>query len=371
MRLNSIVSLWGLLALAGSPAQKAKSCTTSLSTTGSVPPMPALYSCVTTLNGRPYDSVAAKSCLNSILASGYFKDGHLDVASGSSSVTVRFSLAAPPLTVKDLDFEVQEPDKHRMLEWIIRTGQVMKPGELYDVGRDDRTIQILGMFFWDIGKRAGVTRDVNLDYQSGTAKLSYRITLGPDMVPIRALPPFEAECPIRLTTFNRTDVDDNVPINLVDKMTKTHAFECFDPVSASGDQKTLAGSGLFTEARYEIRGGARAKQVYLHMRGRRLKVKEVRIAGYGLLANTSLPPDPALGLQADTIYRRSAANACVEYLQGKYAQPNETVEVYEDDQLAPDNQIVVTFQILAYDQDLIVLNGKDFHVPPMVISGHS
>lgn len=367
------VLLLGLLVVATMHAiPQAKKCSARVDAQGSLPPVPQLYSCVRELTGKDYDAANAKSCLDTILASGYFQNGRIETASGSSNlIVVHFILVAPSLVVRNLDFDVEGSPKEQMLAWIQNTGDILKVGDAYRGDRDGKTREVLGFYFRDIGKSAGISRLANLDYQAGTAGLTYRITVGPDIIPMRALPPYEAECPQRIAMFNLSDVDDYVPINLLEKMTKTHGFDCYSAASISGDSKALQNSKLFNTARYEVQGDTRDRQVYLHIQGKPLKIKEVRIVGYGLLSRQSLAKEGALPLRAGDQYKRSVADASEEYLKSEYVEPNQNLEVTEDDQLTADNELIVTFNVLAYGQDRVTINGKEFRVAPVVINVHS
>jgi len=309
--------------------------------------------------------------LDSILASGYFVNGRIELSPTKSSLFARFILKARPLTVKGVDFEVSSPLKDQMLNWIRKTGEVIKTGDVYQAKQDDRTTELISFFFRSIGKRVGITRRVDLDYRVGSARLSYRITVGPDMVPIRPLPPFESACKQPIKTFSLTDIDDYVPVNLVEKMTKTHAFGCFDARTVARDQRRLQDSNLFQEARYNVGGSTRDRQISMYVRGKPLKVREVRITGYGLFSDRPFGSEAELPMRPGDTYRRSTAYDSLEYLKNKYVRPGVMVEVVENDELANDGQLVVTFQLLGYEEDTVVINGRKFRVAPPVIRGHS
>jgi hypothetical protein len=365
--------LVGLLLVAMMQAKpQAKEITARVDAQGSLPPLPQLYTCVRELTGKAYDEANAKSCLNTILASGYFQNGHIEATSGSSNVViVHFLLTAPSLLVKGLNFDVERSLKGPMLAWIQNTGDIVTVGDVYRENHDIKTREVLGFYFRDIGKSVGITRLANLDYHAGTAGLTYHITVGPDIIPTRALPPYEDECQQPIATFNLSDVDDYVPINLVEKMTKTHGFDCFSATKIADDGRALQDSKLFNTARYEVQGDPDNRQVYLHIQGKPLKIKEIKIVGYGLLSHQSLANESALPLRSGDPYKRSLADATERYLKNKYAGANQNVEITEDDQLTSDNGLIVTFNVLTYEQDRVTINGKEFTVPPVVITVHS
>jgi len=367
-RTYGILSVWLFLIAAMPVKSQVDQCIARVDGQGSLPPLPQLYECVRDLNGKPYDTEQAKSCLDSILASGYVKTGRVDVAKGNSKAIVRFVLVDPPLIVKDLDFDVEGSLKAPMLAWIQATGDILKVGDEYRENHDLKTREVIGFYFRHLGKQVGISRKIELDYHVNSAKVIYRITVGANIPPTRALPPYETACPQRIATFNLTGVDDSVPLNIVEKLTKTHAFGCFSADEVTNDTLKLRNSGLFNDVRYDVRTESSKddKEVDLHLIGKPLKVREVRIVGHGLLSGRSFPEDPTLGIQSNDQYRRSAADAARNYLTQKYAASHQVIDVTEDDELLPNHEVIVTFDVVAYGQDQLTINGAEFYVAPAI-----
>jgi hypothetical protein len=61
------------------------------------------------------------------------------------------------------------------------------------------------------------------------------------------------------------------------------------------------------------------------------------------------------------------ASEC-KYLTDRYARPDQIAEVSEDNELTSDKELVRTFNILAYDLDLVTTNGKKYRVAPVTIA---
>jgi hypothetical protein len=348
-----------------------KECLARIDGQGSLPPLPQLYKCVRDLNGKMYDSAQTQRCLDTILASGYFRSGRVDMTLGPSNVTVDFVLTAPSLVITELDFDVEKPFKEPMLAWILKTGDILKVGDVYRENHDVKTEEVLGFYFRKIGKKAGIRRVAKLDYNSGSVALKYQITVGPDIVPVRALPPYEVECPQRVATFNFSEADDFVPVNLVEKMTKIRAFGCFNPEDLTSDRQTLTHSGLFRDVEYDVRNESDGSTIGLRIKGKPLKIKEIRIAGYGLLSDRLAKSDEDLRMKSGDQYQRSMAEVVKDYLANSYANPGRIIEVTEDDQLTGSGELIVTFNLLAFEQDTVTINGKDYQIAPIVINVHS
>ena len=160
-----------------------------LDESGSAPPLPQLYECASQLGLRPYDAAQAESCLQEILGSGYFAGGRIENEPTERNLIVHFRLVVAPLQLQSVDFEGAGSFRDAMLDRLAKTGDFLRGGDIYQSDVDVRIADDLGVFFRDAGKAAGITRIVNLNYGTKTASLIYRITLGPDRVPERALPP--------------------------------------------------------------------------------------------------------------------------------------------------------------------------------------
>jgi hypothetical protein len=331
---------------------------------GSIPPLPDLYRCVRQMNDKPYDPSAPEPCLASILASGYFEGGHIDKKEGTSSVFLDFVLIAPYVTVQKVNFDVEPSIQKKIRDWLRINGPGLEEGEPYDYHRDQRTDEIIHMALWDAGKVPGVTSNVTLDYRSGKAEATYRVSVGPDMTRWRALPPLEPECRIPILTFNRSGVDDYAPMDIIDKLTVTHAWECFDRATVARDQQALLRSELFTSANIVVTKAHGGKDILLDIKGKPLEVKEVRIAGYGLFAGKEFSIDPDFPLKPGDVYRRSLASDAIDYLQAKFARPGATVEAYESEQVRDTDKLAVTFEVFSYGWATSRVNGKQFSIDP-------
>jgi hypothetical protein len=147
-----------------------------------------------------------------------------------------------------------------------------------------------------------------------------------------------------------------------------HHDVCYANARVSRDHQALQDSKFFNETRYEVRG-ENTKEIYLHIQGKPLNVEQVRIIGYGVLFGQTFAAEAAgPALRPGEPYRRSLANAFAKYLTNRYAGTDRIANVTEDDQLSSDKDLIVTFNVLAYDLDLVRINGKEFHIAPVTIA---
>lgn len=368
-RTGPIKQLWAvLLSCAGITlfvqvlfAAPHERCRASLKGHGSPPPIPGLYSCIYDMDGGTYSAPAAKKCLASILGSGYFNSGQIVKHEGNGTVFLDFVLTAPALRVTKVEYRgIDNPLRSRLADWLAKTNDPLQVGDTYTERRDNRTGQILYMFFWDLGEEVGITIDPTLDYRNGTAEVSYTVTPGPEMTPIRGLPPYRGACPIPISSFSLTDIDDYVPKGIVSRLTKTHPWGCFDAATVVQDEQSLERSGLFRSASLEATNDGEGKEIEWHVRGKELKVADVRIIGYGRFAGRTFEVPPKLPLGPGDTYRRSYAYTDLRIIQRQVQKPNETVLVFQTDQASRGEEVKVTFNVLAYDNDTVTINGHEF-----------
>ena len=81
--------------------------------------------------------------------------------------------------------------------------------------------------------------------------------------------------------------------------------------------------------------------------------------------------ESGLALRVGGIYTKKAVITSLHDLKRRLLEPGKTIEVSEDDQLTSDKQLVVTLQVFTYDEDKVILNGKEFTVPPTVSTGQA
>lgn len=356
-----LASIVAMLPCCASSQPKRENCWPSLKGRGSLPPIPGLYDCLDELGAKPYDPAAAKACLDSILSSGYFKSGHIVKREGNGTVFLDFVLTAPALRITKVEYRgIDETLRGRLADWLGKTGDPFQVGNAYTEKRDNRTGQILYMFFWDLGREVGVTLDPTLDYRKGTAKVSYTVTPGPEMTPMRGLPPYRDACPTPVSSFSMTDIDEYAPVETIERLTKTHPWGCFDAATVAQDDQNLKRSGLFKSATLEATKDGDGREIQWHIRGKKLKVADIQIMGYGRFQGRMFELPAKLPLEPGDIYRRSDAEADLRILQRQLQKPNETALVFQGDRTLQHDEVKVTFNVLSYDDDIVTVNGREF-----------
>lgn len=332
---------------------------TQVKVDGSEPPNISNWNgCVRDLGGKAYDESASKACLNSIVATGYFTGGKVETEPyEEGEIRVEFHLAAPSLRLSRLDIDVPDSERESLAKWLSEDSATLRPGDTYQRDGESATWFGIDNFYRSEGKHVGISETLRLNYQDRTAELLYDILEGPSMAKQGMVPPYGAPCK-EYVTVNLTGVDDYIPIALIDNMTETRAFSCFNPKSIQHDHSALASSGMFKKVQYSIMAPAFDREVQLVAVGKPLTVKEVSIQRYGEATRTPLPSLDKLRVQAGSVYSRSDAWADKNYLKQIYTRPGETTDVFEDEELLPGNLLRVEYSVLVYDAAQFFVDGK-------------
>ncbi|MFZ0334753.1 MAG: hypothetical protein WBD21_08160 [Candidatus Acidiferrales bacterium] len=332
---------------------------TQIKVQGSEPPNISNWNgCVKSLGGKIYNESTAKECLDSILATGYFAGGRIETESYKKGrVRVVFRLDAPSLVLSELKINLPNEEKQRLVRWLSQDKATLGPGDIYT--RDGEVATWFGIdnYYRSLGRHAGISETLHLNYRDKTADLSYEILEGPSMAKEGIVPPYGAPCK-EYVTVNLTGVDDYVPIALIDSLTETRAFSCFDPESVQHDQNALASSGMFKKVQYSVMAPALDREVLLIASGKPLTVKEVSIQRYGEAMGTPLPSPDKLRVRVGSVYSRSDAWADTNYLKQIFAKRGETVNVFEDEEALPRDTLKVKYYVLRYESAQLFVDGK-------------
>jgi hypothetical protein len=172
------------------------------------------------------------------------------------------------------------------------------------------------------------------------------------------LPPYGPECQELVGILNFTGIDDNVPIPLVDRLTKTQPFSCFNQNWLLRDQKQLEKSGLFKTVKYSVTGPPTYRQISVTIVDKPLRVQGVSVHCYGDSDGTARQSVDTFKVRAGSIYSRARAAADANFLKQVYAKPGEVTDVFEDEELLPGSRLHVTYNVLEYETTQFLVDGR-------------
>lgn len=333
---------------------------TQVKVQGSEPPDFSNWNgCVRSLGGKPYNESAANRCLSSILTREYFTGGQIQTEPyGKGEVRVVFVLNAPSLVLSRLDINVSPNEREKLMKWLSMDARTLRLGDVYQRDGEFATWFGIDNFYRFEGQHVGISETLHLNYRERTAELSYEILEGPSSPRQAMLPPYGPPCKEIVGILNLTGADDFVPIPFVLGLTKTQPFSCFKQDSVLYDQKVLENSGLFTKVQYSVSGPPNYKQIDVTILGEPLMVKDVSIQPYGEAIGITPPGSDRLSVRVGSIYLRASAAADMDYLKGIYSKSGETVDVFEDENVLPENGLRVKYSVLAYDTTQFFVDGQ-------------
>jgi hypothetical protein len=316
--------------------------------------------CVRGLDGKPFDLTKAQACIKTILATHYFLDGHLETEPQGSQVLVNFFLTAPSIKLTAIDFGIPKEWQNDLATLSAKNPEFLAKGDSYEPTRANSTLGTLELLLESKGKRSAVIQNLHLDYQRGTAQLTYQVFQGPDGSPRQLPPPYGENCEPHLRSFNETDVDDFVPIALVHKLAEARWSFCTSDAAIREDEERLKRTQIFQALRLTTNGSGEYRDVSLKARGRPLKVTEVVLRPYGLLSAEDLVKIPALPLQANKIYRESDSLRARTDLMRFLSASGRHVLTFEEDEVRGSDTVRVVIHVLAFPADAIYIDGKRF-----------
>jgi outer membrane protein assembly factor BamA len=342
-------------------AQETKAVRVDYEDHGSVPPVRAWYTCGLRLDGlQSYDSREGEKCLKEIMSHGHIKSGRIKVSSLPDEQLVVFVLESPELKLTDVDYGIRKEFRSEFQDYLASTPFIPLVGDTYDMREENPAAQRIENFFGAKGFRVAVTKRVDLNYNSGTASITYRVWEGPEgaIVPL----PQPSGCEIMIGSFSMIDVDDFTPLDLIRESRQSQTFSCYSDRAIQQDEDNLKKTGIFTEIHYSVDGTGDRRSVSVHARAKPLVVSSVLIDGFGLIATQDLEKQfgksPDLPVQTNRIYSQAEARGSVKLLEAQFNSKNVKARIYESDELLPNSTFKVTFHVLAYPPNELYIDGQ-------------
>src|SRR5438309_2049083 len=150
---------------------------------GSIPPIPAWYSCIREMRGQPFDQQKVDGCLHSVLSRPHLTAGRVIVKHHRRFAEVTFFLESPALVLSKVDFGLSV-DRQMEFENLLRLDEfALHSGDTFDTRKETQTAIKLRQFLKSKGVLALVSNELLLDYVHKTASLIYKVWEGPDIAP--------------------------------------------------------------------------------------------------------------------------------------------------------------------------------------------
>lgn len=338
---------------------------TSTEDRGSVPPVNPWLTCISELEHKRYDKTKAQQCLDSILSHPGFEKGTFALSKDHGLLT--FSLKSPTLVVTDLDLDVRPEELARFHELFSANeavnGNALHVGEPYTRRRESQVWFGMDLFLRSEGRRAGVSRTLQLNYSKKTAQVAYRVWDAPSREPEPLDPPFGTPCTVLNANFNCFDVGkDLTPVQYILQQMKTKWLGCFSENDVRDNEELLKKMPFLKESKISVSGSGGSRNICLHFRSNPIPIAKVTVHGYGLLVGLSDVDIPSLAIRAGDTYSSSRTNQQAESLKHAFEKPDQQLKVFVDVGITPKGEATLDFSLLAYPDDLVDVDGKSYDV---------
>jgi outer membrane protein assembly factor BamA len=332
---------------------------TAIKFDGTAPPLHSIYTCIQELRGRPYSQDETQKCVDRIKESNYFESVSATPRPlEANSMRLEFHLKAPALKIVELQYGISQLDKETLQAYLKKNGSTIGMGEVYDSAAQGMALQRMQQFFASEGRHVAISSRVVLDYRARTAQVQFKFFEGPRGPKESRFLVQNSGCKDEIEELNLTDVDDFVPLPLVEAQMKLRAFSCFDHSLAREDEAALQRTGLFRVVRFHVRGAQGARRVLVEIQGKPVTVSRVNVVGYGLIQHGPIENLGELPLKANDAYKGSAALRTLDHLARLYQRHGRRVDVLQDVRQVRGENVEVTFSVLVYDDDELCIDGQ-------------
>ena len=326
---------------------------------GSAPPY-AVFPCIDNLSGRQYSKTGIQDCLKIISTKPYVKRARVRESKRGNpgEILVTFSVQTRDLVVTQLAFEM-DTGEAELREWLSRNAATLLEGQPYSTAAEAVTWEGIRQFYRTRGILVIATPTVNLDYETGTARVKFAITRGPQIPVEGAFPPYGKSCDDIIWGVDESEIDTHVPREYVEsKITLISGYVCYSSDAAQRDVEALKALQFLNSVTVTYSDDPPRHQVSYKLQGKPLHVRVAKVDGFGASAECLAAASQKLTI-AGEIYRQSAVDHLVRELQEEVCkQPGNWVEVRVEERPVDDSQVDVTFNLVVSPRQAIIINGS-------------
>jgi hypothetical protein len=229
----------------------------------------------------------------------------------------------------------------------------------YSTDAEAVTWEGIRQFYRTKGISVAATPTVLLDYNAGNANVKFKIIRGPVIPKEGAFPPYGKPCDDLVMGIDESQIDDYVPRQYVESNIKLiSGHVCYTPEVARLDIDSLNEMSFLESVAVKYSGKVGRRQVSYKLTGKPLTVRNIKLEGYGASAPCLHTSNQKLNISTGDIYSRTVADKTTRNLEENLCpQQGYWTEVIEQDNPISDNQVDVTFSVLADPLQTIVING--------------
>jgi outer membrane protein assembly factor BamA len=355
------VVFFSLIVQSAARASDAPIVRTAIRAIGSVPPDDSLFfPCTRELNGKPYSDASVKSCLLTIEKLPFVQHAKVDksrLEDETGRMLVVFEVSAKPLPIREMTFDCPPEDKSPLEKWLKVSPDTLRLGAAFSRDEYSVTYQAIESFYRNRGRLVGIVPTVDLRFREGTAGVSFKIVLGPQVRLEPQLPPHGPPCSDHIVAHDWSGTDKHVPFALVFSTVSLSApLACYSVEAAQRDQAALDKLGILESSLVEYRGEPGSRVISYRLKGKPITLADVSIQPFGP-ANCLETARQSLKLKAGETYLRQDADQSARNVEKACSRPGAWTEVTETDNLTADRRLQVVFNVLTFPQQTVLVDG--------------
>jgi hypothetical protein len=338
----------------------------TLLTEGSVPPAQVLYSCVHELDNKPFSDAQIKSCAEKLRANYFIHDVKVKTTEIKDWWSVEFTLSGESLDLDQFQIYTFDNQESALLAMLSRNNDyTLHMGGIFTIPAESSTYNAISQFYRARGQMVGVVPNVNLDYKQHKALVSLRVVPGPPILPVPLSVPYGEPCgDDHIISISWWDTSDGVPVELVQSgLALRWPLTCFSEELAERDKAYLANLAILTEPLVQYSGAFGDRHIQYKLKAKPLKVEQIEIRGFGdvpaHIENSSPNLLNNLSLRSGDFFSHSAKNKSIEYLKKAFSRNGYWTEVTEREELIGTDALGVTFSVLVFALQTVVVNGRE------------
>jgi hypothetical protein len=347
------------------PSVAGKDVKTVVRSEGSIPPARILLACIHELDNKPFSDPQIKDCVGKLTANHFIRDVEVHTKETEDGrVLVEFVLHGESLTVDELRIDAFDKQQAEILKHLSLNDNNLRVGGTYSWPAESSTYEGIRQFYRVRRKLVGIVPKLRLDYTQGKAWVSFTVIPGPTTLPQPLIPPYDQICKDRVTSISWWGTGDEVPVELVESnLGLASVNSCFTDELAQRDRAYLSTLTILSAPRVDYSGSAGSRHVEFALKARPLRVAEVDLRGFGDLPSDLGKTNPSIlnsmNLKAGEFFSHSAATKSAEYLKKAFSRDGYWVEVAVQEELSGTDKLLVTFSVLVFPLQTIIVDGKE------------
>lgn len=347
---------------------------TTVLSEGSVPPGLTLFACIKDLDNKLYSHPQIKDCVGKLRANYFIRDVKVTIQEEKIEdrwVNIEFVLYGEPLTIDKftiVTFDQQEAD---IWNFLSRSDGNLHVGGIYNWSVESWTYNSIEFFYRAQGILVGIVPTVTLDYKQRKAWISFKVIQGPPTLRHPLVPPYGKPCSDHASYIDWSGTDDGVPVELIESdLALASSFTCFSEELAQRDKQYLSSLGFLSNSSVEYSGSLGSRRLVYNLKAKPLKVEKINLRGYGHAPSKLEDSDPSLlknlKLKTGVLFSRWAVHESTEYLRKAFTKDGYWAEVRVQEELSGADALRVTFSVLVFPLQTIVVDGHLYQSPTML-----